>query len=274
VVRRQLTRTGDRLNRLAVWLLLAGLVGGCVVGSPSPTPTAAPPTPTGTVAFPTLIPTSTSTPGASPTPTVDPRADVGALLLNETFDDGAEWVLAQAESGGSSVEGGRLSISVREPRAFQFATRQGDSYGDALVEVDVYTELCAPGDEFGLMFRVNSLGEHYRFVMGCDAAARASRALETGSRALTWWMPNASILPASPVHNHLALHARGDTFRFFVNDVEIFAVRDVSLASGRIGFLARAGSTGQVSVSFDDLIVRALEGDRLPTVTTGPTPIP
>jgi hypothetical protein len=274
VVRRQLTRIGGRPVRLTAWLLLAGMIGGCVVASPSPTPTAAIPSPTGTVAFPTLIPTSTSTPGASPTPTVDPRADVGALLLSEPFDDGADWVLAQSVSGGSSVESGRLSISVREARAFQFATRQGDSYGDVLVEVDVYTELCAPGDEFGLMFRVNSLGEHYRFVIGCDGAARASRALEAGSRALTWWIPNASILPASPVHNHLALHARGDTFRFFVNDVEIFVVRDVSLASGRIGLLARAGSTGQVSVSFDDLIIRALEGDRSPTATTGPTPIP
>ena len=68
--------------------------------------------------------------------------------------------------------------------------------------------------------------------------------------------------------------ARGDTFRFLINDVEVLAVRDVSLASGGLGFVARAGSGGQVSIAFDELAVYALKADEAPTPTLGATPLP
>ena len=72
----------------------------------------------------------------------------------------------------------------------------------------------------------------------------------------------------------LALLARGDTFRIFVNDVEILSERDASLASGRIGLMARAGPSGQISVSFDDLAVYALNPPGSSTPPAGATPIP
>lgn len=199
---------------------------------------------------------------------------MGRLLLVEPFHDDTPWRLSQSDSGGSSIAGGRLSISVRRPRAYQLATRLDASYADILVEVDVHTELCSPGDEFGLMLRVNGLGEHYRFIIGCDGTARASRVLEEGSRALTWPIPNPAILPSYPAGNRITVLARGDTFRFLVNDVEVLAVRDVSLASGGLGFLARAGSGGQVSVAFDNLTVYALKPDEAPAPTLAASPLP
>ncbi len=255
-------------------IALAGLLAACQPALVLPTPTLAPPSPTGTVAFPTLVPTATPTPGASATPTPDLRLETGRLLLEDTFDDDTAWHLGQSESGGSSVSGGRLSLSVRQPRAYQLATRTDASYTDVLVEVDVLTELCSPGDEFGLMLRVSGPTQYYRFVIGCDGTARAGRVLEEGSRALTWPIPSPAILPASPARNHLAVLARGDAFRFWVNDVEVLAVRDVSLTSGGIGFLARAAAAGQVSVAFDDLAVYALTEADAPTATHGPTPPP
>jgi hypothetical protein len=195
-------------------------------------------------------------------------------LLTESFDGEEDWILSSSDSGASSINGGRLSVSVRQARAYQFVSRRSGSFADVVVEVEAYAELCAPGDEFGLMFRVNDLGEHYRFVIGCDGTARASRALEAGSRALTWWIPSPAILPGSSVRNRLALLARGDTFRFFVNDVEVLSARDISLSSGRLGFFARAGSAGQVSVSFDELSVRSLRAPGTATATAPSTPLP
>jgi len=255
---------------------LALLVAACqpAPAIPIPTSTRALPSPTRTIAFPTLVPTATPTPGASATPTPDLRIETGRLLLSDTFDDEAAWHLSQTETGGSSVSGGRLSLSVRQPRAYQLALRDDGHYTDILVEVDVLTELCSPGDEFGLMLRVVGLTQYYRFIIGCDGTARAGRVLEEGSRALTWPIPSPAILQASPARNHLAVLARGDTFRFLVNDVEVLAVRDVSLVSGGIGFLARAGAGGQVSVAFDDLAVYALTEAVTPTPPTGPTPSP
>jgi hypothetical protein len=259
---------------MTMGLILSGLLGACQPAPPAPTPTAPPPSATSTVAFPTLVPTSTTTPGPSATPTPDLRSEMGDLLLADAFDDDAPWKLNQSDSGGSSLAGGRLSITVRRPRTYQLVTRLDASYTDILVEVDIHTELCSPGDEFGLMLRVNGLGEHYRFVIACDGTARASRVLEEGSRALTWPIANPAILPASPARNHLTVLARGDTFRFLINDVELLAVRDVSLASGGLGFIARAGSGGQVSVTFDDLAVYALKADPSATPTLAATPLP
>jgi hypothetical protein len=246
----------------------------CQPARAAPTPTDVPPSATSTIAFPTLVPTETPTAGPSGTPTPDLGLEKGALLFTDRFDDPALWRLHQSETGGSSITGGRLSISVRVPRASEVTTRIDSALADVLVEVDVLTELCSPGDEFGLALRVTGLTQYYRFVIGCDGTARAGRLLDEGSRALTWPIPSPAILPSAPSRNHLAILARGDMFHFLVNDVEVLAVRDVSLTAGGIGLLARSGSGGQVSVAFDDLAVHALSDPNAATPTSAPSPPP
>jgi hypothetical protein len=250
-IRRPLASTSG----LAIVLLLAG----CQAAPAAATPTKPAPSATASIAFPTLVPTSTVTPGATASPTPDLTQELGTLLLSDPFDDSEPWRLGVTASGGSSVSGGRLSLSVRQPRAYQLATRLDAVYGDVLVEVDAQTELCTPGDEFGLVLRVHGLAEYYRFLIGCDGTARASRVLEEGSRALTWPVPSPAILGGFPARNHLAVKASGDTFHFLVNNVEVLSVRDVALVSGGIGLFARAGSGGQVSVAFEALTVYALK---------------
>ncbi|HSR46546.1 MAG TPA: hypothetical protein VLL77_01040 [Anaerolineales bacterium] len=208
-----------------------------------------------------------------PSPTADLREGLGPTLLRDTFDDPSPWALSTSPSSGAGIRDGRLTLAIRAPRVYHFTRRLPPGATDFYAEIDVFTEVCSPGDEFGLMVRNNSLGEHYRFVIGCDGTARISRALETGSRALTLWTASPAVIPGAPSINRLGVWANGLDLKLLVNGTEVIAARDSALAQGSFGVVARAGPAGQVAVSFDNLIVRGLRDPRA-SPTAAPTPPP
>ncbi len=237
---------------------------------PSPTSVEQPaPTPTD-VPFPTLIPTATWTPEASTTPTRDPQLGLGALLFSDTFELSAPWDLSSSASGSAAILNGRLTLAIRAPREYHWSLRTEPLAADFLARVEIRTEVCSPGDEFGLIARANAMGEQYRFLIGCDGTARISRVLETGSRALTLRVESPAILAGAPAVNQLTVRARGLDLALLVNGEEVATVRDAALVSGRFGLLARAGPEGQVSVKFDDLTVNLLSGSGAATPSATP----
>lgn len=242
----------------------------------------APETPSPTVAFPTLIPTATWTAGPTLTPTADLRPGIGAMILHDRMDDPAPWSLVNTATGGAAIIDGRLTLSVRAPRAVQAARRNEPVVGDFYAEVDAFTEVCTAGDELGLTARGGSK-EQYRFLIACDGTARITRVLEDGSRGLTLRLPSPAILPGAPTRHHLAIWLHGLDLKFFVNGEEVAAVRDAALQRGSLGLIARAGPGGQVSASFDDFVVYTLTDVHVtpsppPTLETStaipPTPTP
>lgn len=255
--------------------LIAGLMSSCLATPPSAAPsTLVPPaTATTTVAFPTVIPSSTWTPGPTSTPTSDNRPGIGPILLTDSFDDPSAWDLPTTATGAADIRDGELTLAVRAPHTYQGATRASPAIADFYAEVEVLTKLCNPGDEYGLTVRGNELGEHYRLLIGCDGTARLSRVLQDGSRALTLRVATPAIATGAPAVNRIAVWAHGLDLKLFVNGDEVVAARDAALGEGTFGFIARAGSGGQVAVAFDDLIVRALSvSGRTPTPATAPPP--
>jgi hypothetical protein len=121
---------------------------------------------------------------------------------------------------------------------------------------------------FGLAFRVNSRGEHYRFGLTCEGGARAYRFTLGSSNSLAFAESSNAVIPGPGGSNELAVAVEGGRMRFFVNDLEIFNLQENQLAQGGIGLFARALGGGQLTVSFDDLEMWSLS-----TVTT-PTPGP
>jgi hypothetical protein len=255
--------------------MLAGLTAACLPAPPATTSPTVPPAPTLTasVAFPTLIPTTTWTPAPSLTPTADVRGGIGPVVLFDTFDEAGPWELSTSATGASEINLGKLTLAVRAPRAYQDAQREAPSMADFYAEVEVHTQLCNPGDEFGLTARGNALGEHYRFLIGCDGSARITRFLQDGSRALTLRVETPAIIAGAPAVNRLAVWAMGLDLKLFVNGDEVVAARDAALDRGTFGVIARAGSSGQVAVSFDNLVVRALS-DALATASAAATAPP
>jgi hypothetical protein len=195
------------------------------------------------------------------------------VLFRDSFDDPDLWTLSTSGSGGAGIQDEKLTIAVRSPRVFYFSHRHPPTAGDFYAEIDVFTEICSPGDEYGLIIRTNRLDEHYRFVIGCDGRARISRVLEAGSRALTLWTASPAILSGAPARNRLGVLADGLDLKLFVNGTEVASARDAALSEGGFGLVARSGPRGQVAVSFDDLVVRALADSSAPP-TPAATPPP
>lgn len=253
-------------SRSRRWLWIgsaAALLSACARAS-VPTATPVPAVviaPSATIAFPTFAPTSTLTPAPTLSPTPDVLSKLGAMVFTDDFSVNRGWPLGEAATGGTSLQNERLVVAVRQSRQFRIAARDEPHLADFYAEVQLRTELCSSGDEFGILFRMNDLGEHYRYTLSCEGTIRVRRVLLDGSRALVPPEVSPAAFPGAPALNQIAVWALADRFRLFVNGVEILQARDGSLTSGRLGFYVRAGRDGQTTVSFDDLLVREIVPD-------------
>ncbi len=248
------------MRNLLLFLVPLILLGACGPSAlpATPTPFPLPTSATATVPFPTVPATATATPAPTVSPTPDILAGLRDVLFFDDFSFNHGWPLGEAAVGGTSLLDGRLVIAVSQPRQFRMAVRAQPSLTNFYAEAVVTSTLCSPGDEFGIVFRVNSLAEHYRFTISCEGTARVRRLLLDASRALVLPEASSAVFPGPLAVNRLAVWASGDRFRFYVNGVEILQARDGILTSGRIGFYVRASREGQSTIAFDDLVVREL----------------
>jgi len=213
-----------------------------------------------------MAPTATFTPEPGSTATPDLQSRLGAVLFQDDFDRDLGWELRQSDLGGSCLVNGRLSLAVHQPNTFYFLRSPAPTTSDFLLKVSVRSELCSDSDEFGVMYRVNTVNEHYRFALTCDGSARVSRILEEGEIALVPITQTYAIFPGILVDNHISVWASGNNFRFYINDMEVFSVRDSALQTGDLAFFVRSRRGGQTTVSFDNLTLHSL------LLTPTPTP--
>jgi hypothetical protein len=237
------------------------LQAGCLpaVTPPTPTPSPLPPTATATIPFPTAAPTITATPPPSMTPTQDPRQALGPVIYATDFNDAGAWPLGRDVYGVTSLESGQLTVVVNRPNQLRTIMSPVGPLGDFYVEVALHTSLCQTGDEFGLVFRVNPIGEQYRLTITCDGGLRLRRVLAGAARGLVPFIDSEpAVMPHAPADNVLAILARGPDLEIFVNGVSVLSAHDVALPVGKIGFIVSAGAGGQTTVSFDDFEIRSL----------------
>ena len=228
------------------------------------------PAPTSTVFFPTLVPTPTFTPEPIPSPTADIASGLGTILFHDDFSQDQGWLALHSNLGGSSLYDGRFSLSVRQAHAFYTALSPVKEFTDGYLEVVVRALLCTDDDEFGLMFRVDPSGGHYRFTLTCQGEARVTRVSDGSEVAVIPKTITNALIPGLLIDNRLGVIADGDRFRFFINSEEVFSAHDPGLRWGRLGLIVHARRSGQTTASFDNFIVRTL----LPTPTPTHTPTP
>jgi hypothetical protein len=268
-------RSSIHLLFLTIGVSLVLALSGCLTIRSEP-PTASPTLPpsfTPTFAFPTLPPTDTPTLAPSLTPTPDRLSGLGQVLFVDDFGVNHGWSVGQGDLGNISVTSGELVIVVRQPGAFRYALGPIGLTPDFFLEVTARSALCSAGDEYGVMFRVQPNGDHYRLTLTCDGGARVSRVLENQSIALIPVTQTYTVIPGAPAVNRLAILAVGDQYWFYINNFEAFSVRDGTLTGGGPALIVRSARSGQVTVAFDDLLVRAIQATPTPgTPTVGPPP--
>jgi hypothetical protein len=260
--------------RLFLVMGIAALLGACRSEStPLPitsTPMSTEITPTATFIFPTIPPTETRIPDSYPSATPDPSQVLGEVLFTDDFNENLGWELGDQGIGAISLQSGRLVIALRQSNSFLHSLLTPITLRNFYLEIEVRADLCQAGDEFGLMFRVNQEFEHYRYAIRCEGEARAVRILSSESRSLVPIVEPPALLSGPKSTNRLGLMATGDTFRFWINDVEVFNARDISITEGGLGLFVKSSRGNQVTVSFDKLRIYSLM--TIPQNTSTPTP--
>ena len=212
-------------------------------------------TPTATIVW--FPPTSTPTlfPTQIITPTQDYRPNLGEVLLSDDFSSPDSWLLGKTSSGSAALGKNELTIVVSEPGAYQYSIRQTPVLSDFYVEITASPTLCRGQDEYGLLIRMTSPGDFYRFSLSCNGQVRMDRVVGGIASSPQSWTPSGAVPPGAPSSSRLAIWALGKEMRFLVNNEYQFTVSDPLLPGGNLGVFARSAGKMDVTVSFTDLIV-------------------
>jgi hypothetical protein len=244
------------------WAILLICVIAILLTSCSP-PTLIPPTPTDTpnpteTPTPTVVwfpptPTKTTVPRSEPTATVEMQPGIGEIIFEDDFSSSGAWQLGTNTKGTIALGVDELTIAVVEPRAYLSSIRNEPTVGDFYAEITASPSLCAGLDEYGLLFRVRSQGDFYRFSLSCDGQIRLDRVVSGTGGSPQPWLISASVPRGAPSISRLGVWAVGKELRFFVNDEFQFAVSDSYHGSGLLGVFARSAGENAITVSFSDL---------------------
>ena len=240
---------------------LSGCISQPVKPTPIPSSTAIPVsnTPTATIVW--FPPTATATIFPTPviTPTVDLRPQVGDLIISDNFTDPAPWQLAQSSTTSVALGQEEITLALNQPGGYLFTLRDEPVLRDFYLEITASPSMCTGLDEYGLLLRYNSPSDFYRFSLSCNGQTRLDRIVGGGAASPQPWMPSTSVPSAAPSSSRLGVWVVGPEMRFFINDEFQFAISDRMLARGMIGVFARSAGEMAVTVSFSDLVVRAIQ---------------
>lgn len=204
-------------------------------------------------------------PAPSRTPASDIAAEVGELIFQDDFAEDRGWEHIVRPQDSISLFNGQLVIAINRRSAMALALAPTQAMGDFYAEVQMRTELCTEIDEFGLIFRVDSELNHYRFTHTCEGRSRFSRFIGGSEAALVPVTQTFAFRAQAPAHNRIAVWAQGDRFRLFINDLEVFETRDSQLIAGGIGLLVWSRQSGHTTVSFDGFTVYSIAPQATPT---------
>lgn len=166
--------------------------------------------------------------------------------------------MSQTTQGSAALGHNELTIAIQEPRTYIYSVRGEPVLGDFYLEITASPTLCRETDEYGVLLRLTSPGDFYRFSLSCDSQVRLDRLVNGVASSPQPWMFSGVIPPGAPNIARLGVWAHGKEMRFFINDQFQFTVSDPLLPSGNIGVFARSAGDYAVTVSFSELIVREI----------------
>jgi hypothetical protein len=212
--------------------------------------------------------TATRVQHPTPAPTLNPRPDVGGLLLGDDFTSASNWNTAVADQASVALTPDGLTIAAQPGVAPVASFRQGFIFSDVYAEVTARPSLCRSGDSYGLLFRAPNNVAYYRFALECDGTAAADRVSFGSPRVLQPPTLSGDAPVGVPGSVRLGVWALGHEFRFFLNDKFQFSATDESYSVGGLGVFAAAGGDTPVTVTFSDLAVYSVaRGGATPVAT-------
>jgi hypothetical protein len=203
--------------------------------------------------------TPTSQPAPKDTPTPEYITGLGDIILTDDFSSPGSWTLGKTSSGSVALGNSELTIAIHEPSAYEYGVRLEPVLGDFFLQITANPTLCRGEDEYGVLFRMTSPGDFYRFSLACDGRVRLDRVVGGSASSPQPWLFSGAVPSGAPSFSQLAIWVLGKEMRFFANGEFLFSVSDPMLPGGNLGVFARSAGEMAVTVTFSELTVREIE---------------
>lgn len=184
----------------------------------------------------------------------------GDLIYSDDFSDPARgWLssVTNTEDVAYFIAQDRFYINVIAEDTI-YSSSPGHDYSDLEIEVEAKKESGSDNDIHGIILR-RSADSYYAFGISADGYYCFNRFEDGMQQRIIGWTASGAI-HTGRASNVIMVRAEGDRFTFFVNDVQVDEVRDGTFDRGDIGLFAGVYEPGGISVSFDNLSVRSVEG--------------
>ncbi len=181
------------------------------------------------------------------------------LLFSDSFSPGAggRWRIDGDDSAWSALMGDQLVIGVNNAQTVQYATLDGETFADFVLEVDATLAEGNPANSYGILFRISGPNQFYRFEVTGAGFFTVERHDGDGAwtRLTDGWEEAAAINQGLGATNRLRVAAVGESLTFAINGHDVATLSDAGYSQG--GVALDAGTFGRPGVQaiFDDLIV-------------------
>jgi hypothetical protein len=181
------------------------------------------------------------------------------VIFQEEFVQGhtANWMLEGDGSGSAVIVPEQLLIELNAPNLVQYATLAEPIFDDFILEVDARLVDGSQTSTYGVLFRMQSPQEFYRFEITGDGMYLLERHDATGSRFQFSddWRDHVAINQGLNAVNILKVVADGPNIAVYVNDTLLEEVADEGYTEGNIALDAGTFDGAGSQVSFDNLFV-------------------
>jgi len=183
------------------------------------------------------------------------RPQLGEVLFEDDFTDPKAWQLGQTSTGSIAFGTNELTIAIGEMNATLTSLREVPTFSDFYLEITAAPSMCRELDEYGMLFRVTSASDFYRFSLSCNGQVRLDRLIGGDASSPQPWMMSGAVPPGAPSSSRIGIAANGSKMDFFVNGQYQFSIKDPQLTSGGLGVFARSTNKMAVTVNFSNLVV-------------------
>lgn len=191
----------------------------------------------------------------------DSGQPAGNVIFSDSFVPGQMglWDIEGDALAQTAVIDEQLVIELSTPHTIQFTTLTAPQFTDFVLEADVRHLRGSDQNSFGLLFRMQSAQEFYRFDITSNGTFMLERRNGDGSwtRFVDDWTPSAAINQGLMSTNHLKVQAVGRDISVYVNDTLLIQISDNTYVGGTIGLDAGTFFTSDLRVAFDNVVVSA-----------------
>lgn len=172
------------------------------------------------------------------------------------------WTLESDDIGSAVIVPEQLVIELNAPNLIQYSKLNDPIFSDFSLEVDGRLTGGSPTTTYGVIFRMQSPNEFYRFEITGDGMYILERHDEDG----TWvrhtedWLDTVAINQGLGSANRLKVVAAGPDISVYVNDTLLEQIKDNTYSSGNIALDVGTFDGAGARVSFDNLVVFPPDG--------------